>query len=142
MLDRKLGCRSKTSKKDKGFAQCLEYLYRQEHPMIVERMFINVVIFLFIWSEWEETLQETVTARWMYGTCVIESVATKQGFWNIEKANSISSKPKWCEQVTCMHWLEQFFAFGFFKNSFHPYQIRTRIFPYIVFSTCTMLCLW
>lgn len=119
MLDRKLGCRSKTSKKDKGFAQCLEYLYRQEHPMIVESMFINVVVFLDIWSEWEETLQETVTARWMYGTCVIESVATKQGFWNIEKANSISSKPKWCEQVTCMHWLEQFFAFGFLIRFTH-----------------------
>lgn len=44
-LDRKLGCRSKTSKKDTGFAQCLEYLYRQEHPMIVESMFINVVDF-------------------------------------------------------------------------------------------------
>lgn len=55
----------------------------------------------------------------MYGTCVIESVATKQGFWNIEKANSISSKPKWCEQVTCMHWLEQFFAFGFLIRFTH-----------------------
>lgn len=56
----------------------------------------------------------------MYGTCVIESVATKQGFWNIEKANSISSKPKWCEQVTCMHWLEQFFAFGFLIKEYSP----------------------